>query len=108
MWFINLMPSLKRLLVARESEIHGLGLFSTIEIPKGTLIGKCKARKTMMPGLHTLWLDDGNMVDILCRLRLINHSKKPNVAYLNNLSVISLRRIRPGEELTHDYGDAWD
>jgi hypothetical protein len=47
------------------------------------------------------------MVDLLCRLRFINHSKKPNVAYLDNLSVVALRKIRPGDELTHNYGDEW-
>lgn len=103
------MSELKKLLVARQSGIHGRGLFSTVEIPKGTVLGKCKVARTTAPGPHTLWLDDDDhMVDVLCRLKFINHSKKPNVVYLNNLSVISLRKIRPGDELTHDYGDAWE
>lgn len=103
------MPGLKKSLVARQSGIHGRGLFSTIEISKGTLLGKCKVARTTAPGPHTLWLDDhGQMVDVLCRLKFINHSKKPNVAYLTDLSVIALRKIRPGDELTHDYGDAWE
>lgn len=103
------MPRLKKLLSARPSGIHGRGLFSTVDIPKGTLLGKCKVTRTTVPGPHTLWLDDsGRMVDVLCRLRFINHSKKPNVAYLDNLSVVALRKIRPGDELTHNYGDEWE
>jgi len=103
------MASLKRKLERRASEIHGSGLFSTIKIKKGTIIGTCSVRHTQEPGLHTLWLDNGDhLVDVTCRLKFINHSKQPNVAYLNDLRVVALRKIRPDDELLHDYGDAWD
>jgi len=103
------MGSLKKKLERRASEIHGAGLFSTIAIKKGAVLGTCSVRKTQEPGLHTLWLDDGDrLVDVKCRLKYINHSKKPNVAYLDDLRVVALRKIRPGDELLHDYGDAWD
>jgi len=66
---IELMGSLKKKLERRASEIHGAGLFSTISIKKGTVLGTCSVRKTREPGLHTLWLDDGaNLVDVTCRL----------------------------------------
>ncbi|MGQ9424463.1 SET domain-containing protein [Gilvimarinus sp. F26214L] len=97
---------MKRTLKVARSTIHGKGLFATVDIPKGTLIGYCKTRRTRIPGDHTLWLDRGP-VDVTCRLRYINHSPKPNVAYYDDLSVVALKRIRVGDELTHHYGDDW-
>ena len=44
---------------------------------------------------------------VTCDLRFINHSNEPNAAYYDDLSVMSLRDIRPGEEIVHNYmGDA--
>jgi hypothetical protein len=103
------MSSLKRKLLRLPSPLHGHGLFTTVEIPRHTIIGKCIVKKTVQPGPHTLWIDDGaKKYDVMCRLKFINHSKRPNVAYLDDLNVMALRTIRPGEELTHDYGDEWE
>jgi hypothetical protein len=54
-----------------------------------------------------LWLDDDVLVNVTCDLKYINHSKKPNVAYYDDLSVVALKDIKAGQELTHDYGDEW-
>jgi len=88
------------------SEIHGQGLFAAKPIRKGATLGICKTATTRLPGEHTLWLDKGP-VDVTCDLRFINHSKSPNVAYYDDLTVVSLRNIELGEELTHDYGKDW-
>jgi SET domain-containing protein len=93
-------------LTIANSHIHGRGLFAATAIRKGATLGICATSKTQDPGEHTLWLDEGP-VDVTCDLRFINHSKSPNVAYYDDLSVVALRHIRRGEELTHDYGSDW-
>jgi len=99
---------IKRSLKVKASELHGSGLFATKPIKKGALLGFCKTKRTSVPGEHTLWIDDETPWDIVCRLRYINHSrKKANVSYYDDLSVVALRNIKPGEELLHDYGKEW-
>lgn len=90
-----------------SSEIHGKGLFAAQAIDAGTLIGHCQTRPTRHENDYTLWLDSGP-VDVTCELKYINHGSKPNVAYYDDLSVVALRDIEPGEELLHHYGDDWD
>jgi uncharacterized protein len=98
---------MKRKLKIAQSNIHGKGLFATESIRKGTVIGYCKTRKTKAPSDHTLWLERGP-VDVTCRLKYINHNSRPNVAYYDDLSVVALKNIRPGDELTHHYGEEWE
>jgi SET domain-containing protein len=38
----------------------------------------------------------------------MNHSKKPNIKYLKNNTLLSLRKIKAGEELFFDYDLAFD
>lgn len=90
-----------------HSEIHGRGLFATEAIRKGTIIGHCKTRKTRVQSEYTLWLDKGP-VDVTCRLKYINHNSIPNVAYQDDLSVVALKNIKAGQELTHHYGADWE
>jgi SET domain-containing protein len=102
------VPLIKRSLRVKDSETHGKGLYATTPIKKGTLLGFCQAKRTTSPGEHTLWIDAETPWDIVCRLRYINHSRnKANVSYYDDLSVVALRNIRPGEELLHDYGAEW-
>lgn len=91
----------------KKSHIHGKGLFAAERIAKNAMLGYCKTKPTDEAGLHTLDLPDGECVDVVCKLKYINHSQKPNVVYYDDLSVVSLREIYEGEELTHDYGEAW-
>lgn len=98
---------MKDTLTVGPSKIHGKGLFATEKIRKGTVIGYCDTRKTKTPGEHTLHLENGP-VDVTCCLKYINHSSQPNVAYYDDLSVVALKAIKPGDELTHHYGDDWD
>ena len=39
-------------------------------------------------------------------LRYVNHSRKPNASFYGD-ELEALRAIRPGEEITHDYGWEW-
>lgn len=98
---------MKETLRVATSNIHGKGLFATEKIRKGTVIGYCDTRKTKTPSDYTLWLDEGP-VDVTCDFKYINHSSKPNVAYYDDLSVVALKSIKPGNELTHHYGDEWE
>lgn len=87
----------------RDSTIHGKGLFSTQKIRKNCVLGKCETTKTKKQNAYTLWLGE-EMVDVTCDFKYINHSKKPNVIYYDDLTVVALKNINPGEELTHNYG----
>lgn len=99
---------MKSSLKVKNSGIHGKGLFASKKIEKGTLLGSCKTKKTREEGLYTLTLDEQTQVDVTCKFKYINHSKLPNVAYYEDLSVVALQNISAGDELTHDYGDEWE
>ncbi len=98
---------IKRKLKVAKSSIHGTGLFATTSIKEGTLLGYCRTRKTKTSSDYTLWLESGP-VDVTCRLKYINHSSTPNVAYYDDLSVVALTDLAPGDELTHHYGEEWE
>lgn len=92
-----------------ESGIHGKGLFAKEKIKKGELIGKVKSKAAKKDGPYVLWLDEGKRPrQVTCDLRFINHSKKPNAAYYDDLTVVALRAIKEGQEITHNYGDDWE
>lgn len=98
------------LVEVRESSLHGRGLFAAKPIAKGTELGVCDARRTREEGPHVLWIDDHGeeMYQVQCDLKYINHGKKPNVAYYDDLTVVALKKIKAGDELLHDYGDEWE
>lgn len=97
---------MKNKLEVKDSNIHGKGLFSTVFIAEGTTIGYCDTRKVKQPSEHTLWVEN-TLFEIKCCLKYINHHSKPNVAYYDDLSVVALKDIHPGDELTHHYGESW-
>lgn len=88
------------------SDIHGNGLFAGRRIAAGNLIGRLRGWPTAEDGPHVLWLDEQHGVQVTCKLKYINHSDRPNACYYDDLSVIALRDIEAGEEITHDYGCA--
>jgi len=96
----------------KESPLHGRGLFATQFIPEGAVLGWLKtkkAKKKKRDGPYVLWIDGKKPVRVTCDLRFINHSDRPNAAYYDDLSVMALRDILPGEEIVHDYvGDGVD
>ncbi len=96
----------------KESPLHGRGLFATQFIPRDTVIGFLTAEPAPdheLDGPYVLWVDGERPVRVTCDLRFINHSDEPNAVYYDDLSVVAVRDIRPGEELVHDYlGDAAD
>jgi len=86
------------------SEIHGRGLFAAAPIAAGTIIGRLKTRKANRDGTYVLWISETRGVEVICDLKYINHSERPNACYYDDLSVVALRDIAEGEEITHDYG----
>lgn len=96
----------------RESPLHGRGLFATQHIQEDTVISWLiiePAPDHELDGPYVLWVDGEKPVRVTCDMRFINHSNEPNAAYFDDLSVMAIRDIQPGEELLHNYmGDAAD
>ena len=92
----------------KESAIHGKGLFAGENIKKETLIGELTGRKTKQDSMYTLWLDEEQGFRVQCDFKYINHSRKPNVAYYDDCTVVALRNIKAGDELLHDYGEEFE
>ncbi len=92
----------------KESALHGKGLFAGESIKKGALIGEVSGCETQQESMYTLWLDDQQGFCVQCDFKYINHSRSPNVAYYDDLSVVALQKIRAGDELLHDYGEEFE
>jgi SET domain-containing protein len=92
------------------SPIHGKGLFAACPLQSGQLIGIYEGPAVSEDGPHVLWLEDepgGSWTgyDGCNEMRFMNHSNEPN-AEMDGLNCYALTDIRPGEEITIDYG--WD
>ena len=70
------------------------------------MIGWLRGKPSRGDGPYVLWLSEQQGIEVLCDLKFINHSNQPNACYYDDLSVVALRDIHPGEEITHDYGSA--
>lgn len=93
----------------RDSHIHGKGLFARTTITEGTLIGEVQGKPVEADGPHVLWIEEGvSAIEVENEFRFINHDKDPNAAYYDDLTVVALRDIEHGEEITHNYGEDWD
>jgi hypothetical protein len=88
----------------KQSPIHGRGLFATECIAAGTILGQLRGQWTEQDGPYVLWIDERRGFEVACDLRFVNHHPEPNAAYFDDLTVVALRDIMPGEEITHDYG----
>ena len=96
----------------RRSPVHGRGLFARRPLRRGELIGVFEGRPTERDGDHVLWVIDDETeavrgLRVTNDLRFLNHSDEAN-ALLDLLEVRAARSIRAGEEITIDYGEAWD
>ncbi|MDE2307746.1 MAG: SET domain-containing protein-lysine N-methyltransferase [Xanthomonadaceae bacterium] len=124
-------PARPRRIVTRRSSIHGNGVFAAGSIAKGEEIIEYKGRRlthheadelygdggetghTFLFTLNEQYLIDANQHGNSARW--INHSCAPNCRALveesaggdprkDRVVIEAIRRIRPGEELTYDYG----
>ena len=94
-----------------NSGIHGKGLIAGENIPKGKIISrikgpiKFKVNKTRGDALaHPDWVGVKKdiWIDPLRPHKFLNHSCSPS-AGMRGLTIISIRDIREGEEITVDY-----
>ena len=118
----------------KKSSIHGTGVFATDHIPKGKQIieyvgekinkkeGDARSEKRLKKYLHSkstgsVYIFELNRkfdIDgspLYNKARYINHSCDPNceVEIENNqIWISSIKNIKKGEELTYDYGYAFD
>jgi uncharacterized protein len=113
--------SARKPLEIRKSTIDGKGLFAAARIDarrkigelKGEVISEVEARRRAhgKRRLALAELGDGTAIDASKQgneFRFINHSCNPN-AYIRvcyrRVEFYSLRTIRPGQEITCDYGE---
>lgn len=113
-------------LIIGKSRIHGLGIFTPVEIKKDTLImeykgeiiGKCMSdkrekfyRKNNLDSVYMFTVTEDMIIDATMtgnKARYINHSCNPNCQSLTSMSdksikYCSIRDIKPYEELTINY-----
>ncbi len=103
----------------KNSDVHGLGLFTSIDIPKGTKImvisgeviseEECIRREEEENNVYIFW-NDTNYIDTVQteKIKFINHQCEFNCIVEDcdesTLWLVSARDIQANEELTIDYG----
>ena len=94
----------------RRSPIHGQGVFALERLSVGDFIGRFAGRRTDVDTDHTLWVEHANGPRGYLgtgRLRHLNHSSRPNAEF-DDRDLFAIRSIKPGDEITFDYGEEWD
>ena len=97
---------------------RGRGVFATRAFAKGEVIETCPTVEVADADVSGRLNDyvftslkDGDVVLVLGHGMLYNHSPTPNVEYVegepSTIMFRALRRVRPGDELTIDYGEEW-
>ena len=87
----------------KKSNIHGQGRFTLENISIGKTVLKLNGAivpKEEAPGKFPVSLTH----NMNCEDSFVNHSTKPNLAYLGGTTFIACENIQTGDELTMDYG----
>lgn len=96
--------------------VTGLGLFASEPIPKGRFIAEYHGRVVddatadRIGGKYLFGLDNGKNIlggDRANIARYANHACRPNAEARqvgNRVFLFSKKRIKPGDEITYDYG----
>lgn len=89
----------------KKSVIAGLGLFATRDLRVGDCIGVIETRNVRKKDdpNYIITSLDGSEKTVMCDLKYINHSTKPNVAYFEDGTVEVIAAVKKGDELTHYY-----
>ncbi len=106
--------------VVKRSGIHGKGIFTSVDIPKGSKImdikgevidgDECERREEEEDNVYIFWNGDDCYIDTAKtkKIKYINHDCDFNCDVVDNgkggLMLIAYRNIKAGEELTIDYG----
>ncbi len=102
--------SVYKLTYVTDSEIHGRGLFASLDIEEGTYLGEYIGPVAKRNGSHVLWVYDENGVvgrSGRNKLRYLNHSSDA-CAEFDGFDLYASRMIRRNEEITINYGEDWD
>jgi len=108
------MKEIKKILIKKS--LTGLGLYSNIQIKKGEFVIEYTGRRLTSKEanekggkylfeINSRFTIDGSGRDNLARY--INHSCRPNCESRiknNHILIFSIKEIKPGEELTYNYG----
>ncbi len=90
-----------------NSSFHGRGVFARAPFKRGDYIAAARGTRTETDGRHVLWVLEGEGsyrgVKVANQLRYLNHSPKPNAEF-EGAELYAIRAIKPGEEITFDYG----
>lgn len=97
---------------------RGRGVFATRGFAKGEVIETCPTVEVADADATGRLNDyvfasgtDGDVVLVLGHGMLYNHSPNPNAEYVQDgpstIAFRALRKVRPGDELTIDYGEEW-
>lgn len=97
---------------------HGRGVYATRRFAEGDLVETCPTVQVPSDEVTGMLRDyvftsvqEREIVLPLGYGMLYNHSADPNVEYAQDdpseIAFYALRAVRPGEELTIDYGEEW-
>lgn len=112
-------------IVVRDSELHGLGVFATVDIEEGEIIELCPylviddddiaEDNRLNDYLFSSPDEEGDYLVILGSAMMYNHDDKPNAEWEIDdddnrfVRFTALRAISVGEEITQDYGrEYWE
>jgi SET domain-containing protein len=100
------------------SKIHGTGVFAKKDIPKDTEIGYYRGPAWNGTGTDTYvyWSEQELAILVVGPMRFMNHSPECNAEtyewvdspyHHNGCTVVAIRDIRKGEEITSNYGESF-
>ena len=85
----------------KQSKIHGKGVFTTKEIPRGSDVSYFDGYEVEHDTRHSLTFD-GCKIEPTGPLQFLNHSCDPNCNFRGR-TLVARKRLRMGDELTIDY-----
>lgn len=102
---------LRQIVYVSDSSIHGKGVFAQRQIRKDEYIGTYAGPVAKRNGTYVLWVTESEDIEVGVsgrnNLRFLNHAKTGNAEF-DGCDLFALAAIEPDDEITFDYGEAWD